>query len=95
LDSISRGPTLGGFIASAPEAGDAAIIVADKAHRDGIVRQPESRELNVVSAMAGNFAALSLRGTRPQISVYCCLPFFAHASIFLTKLAYVAVEPGI
>jgi hypothetical protein len=36
LDSISRGPTLGGFIASALEAGDAAIVVADKADRDGL-----------------------------------------------------------
>jgi hypothetical protein len=57
--------------------------------------QLESRGLKEVGAMAGNFAALSLRGTRPQISVYCCLPFFAHASIFLAQLAYVVVELGI
>ena len=46
--------------------------------------QLESRGLNVANAIAANFAALSLRSTRPQISVYSCLPFFAHASIFLT-----------
>jgi hypothetical protein len=76
------------------EAVEAAIIVADKAHRDGLL-QLEYRGSNVVSAMAGNFAALSTRGTRPQISVYRCFPFFAHVSIFLAQLAYVAVEPGI
>jgi hypothetical protein len=34
LDSITRGPTLPGFIASALEAGDGAIVVAEKADRD-------------------------------------------------------------
>jgi len=38
LGSISRGVNAGGFIASAPEGGDDAIIAAGKAHRDGLVR---------------------------------------------------------
>ncbi len=40
----------------------------------------------------GNFAALSLLGIRLQVSVDCCRPLFAHASIFLAQLTYVVVE---
>ena len=43
--------TLGRFIGTALEAGDAAIMVASKAHREGVARRLETRGLDVASAM--------------------------------------------
>ena len=77
----NAGPTLGGgFIVSVLEAGEAQSLSLTK---------------RIATVQLGNFAALSLLGIRLQVSVDCCLPLFAHASIFFTQLTYVVVELGI
>jgi signal transduction histidine kinase len=62
--------TLGRFIGSALEAGDAAIVVATKPHRDGLTQQLESRGLNVASAVEeGRFVALDAAETMAELMV--------------------------
>ncbi len=62
--------TLGRFIGSALEAGDAAIIVATKAHRDGLCQQLESRGLDVASVIEnGRYIALDANETMAEIMV--------------------------
>lgn len=62
--------TLGRFIGSALEAGDAAIVVATKTHRDGLAQQLESRGLNVASAIEeGRYVPLDAAETMAAIMV--------------------------
>jgi signal transduction histidine kinase len=62
--------TLGRFIGSALEAGDAAIVVATKAHRDGLTQQLESRGLDVASAIEeGRYVPLDAAETMAEIMV--------------------------
>ncbi|HXN71763.1 MAG TPA: ATP-binding protein [Candidatus Acidoferrales bacterium] len=62
--------TLGRFIGAALGAGDAAIVVATKAHRDGLAEQLESRGLNVASAIEeGRYISLDAAETMSEILV--------------------------
>ena len=62
--------TLGRFIGSALEAGDAAIVVATKAHRDGLTQQLESGGLDVEGAIEeGRYVSLDAAETMAEIMV--------------------------
>jgi PAS domain S-box-containing protein len=61
---------LGRFVGSALWAGDAAIVIATKTHRDGLLQRLRARELDVESAVEeGRFVALDASKTLSKILV--------------------------
>jgi signal transduction histidine kinase len=62
--------TLGYFIGSALEAGDAAIVIATEAHRDGLAQQLKFRGLDVASTIQeGRYVPLDAVETMAEIMV--------------------------
>src|ERR1700723_3520595 len=60
--------TLGHFIGSALEAGDAAIVVATEAHRQGLTEELKARGIDVSSAIEqGRYVPLDAVETTTQI----------------------------
>src|SRR5580693_2105366 len=60
--------TLGHFIGSALEAGDAAIVVATEAHRHGLAEKLKARGIDVSSAIEqGRYVSLDAVETMAQI----------------------------
>ncbi len=69
-EDLSLLETLGRFIGSALEAGDAAIVIATEEHREGLAQQLKSRGLNIASAVEqGRYIPLDAVETMAEIIV--------------------------